>query len=50
MTSKNFPSFMFQNTLLDLLGGSDDDVIEPYKPEPTKHNISSNQDLLDLLG
>ncbi|EEB10075.1 conserved hypothetical protein [Pediculus humanus corporis] len=38
------------NTLLDLLGGSDDDVIEPYKPEPTKHNISSNQDLLDLLG
>lgn len=34
---------------MDLLGAGDDDVIEPYKPEPTKPQISNNQDLLDLL-
>ncbi|KAL0272213.1 UNVERIFIED_CONTAM: hypothetical protein PYX00_005275 [Menopon gallinae] len=38
------------NTLLDLLGGGDSDVIEPYNPEPAKTQISNNQDLLDLLG
>ncbi|KAK6638408.1 hypothetical protein RUM44_008837 [Polyplax serrata] len=41
---------LHRNTLLDLLDGSDDDVIEPYKPENTRQNISNNQDLLDFLG
>lgn len=42
---------LFQNSLLDLLGGTDLDIIKPstVTSQPAISN-SNNQDLLDLLG
>lgn len=45
---------LLQNSLLDLLGGTDTSDLDIIKPNPTSNqpmtNNSNNQDLLDLLG
>lgn len=41
---------LFQNALLDLLGGAVDETTETFPSETIKQPVVGNQDLLDLLG